>query len=179
MTDNVVSIEARLAAVPPLDVKDRDWLGCDHKATVVDDVLRTVSCRTCHERLDPIEVLIRLAREWRSWRWQWDQLQKANAEYRDNRKASWERARDRHLGAHPDHERRDWITLGDGQTVPRGLEGNGMTPPRDCRQCYSLAVRMDHRWVVRRGPEPPSGRLGSQASEQDRDAADVLGEVVG
>src|SRR5690242_6403418 len=74
---------SRLEVVPPADgaevidfgdlrrterlaVKDQDWLGCKHLRTVVDDRLRVVTCKECGEKLDPIEVLLDIAKAWRS-----------------------------------------------------------------------------------------------------------------
>lgn len=39
---------------------------CRHKRATIDPVLRIVTCRECKERLDPVEVLIDIARHWRS-----------------------------------------------------------------------------------------------------------------
>jgi hypothetical protein len=166
--DNVIAIETRFTEAPPVDWKPRDYLSCQHEHTMLDEVLRTVGCRDCgEERLDLFEVLLHLARTWRRWQYEAEQLHKLNTEYNTNRRETWERSRDRHIGANPDHKARYWTTMADGFVAPREfvdtdggarLQG-GMTMPQDCRPCYGLYARFDSRWMVRRKPEPPPGKL--------------------
>ena len=53
---------------PGLRVKRRHFQECNHKGTVVDETLRIIKCKTCGEKLDPIEVLLELARSFeRDW----------------------------------------------------------------------------------------------------------------
>ena len=49
-----------------LSIKHRDWDACKHRRTLIDERLRTVDCKDCGARLDPVEVLIDIARSWRS-----------------------------------------------------------------------------------------------------------------
>jgi hypothetical protein len=46
---------------PRLEVKQRVYSGCQHVAVLVDEVLRRVTCKTCDELLDPVEVLLEYA----------------------------------------------------------------------------------------------------------------------
>ena len=49
-----------------LGIKDRAWDACNHRRTLIDERLRVVDCKDCGERLDPVEVLLDIARSWRS-----------------------------------------------------------------------------------------------------------------
>lgn len=154
--DNVIAISTKFTDAAPVEMLQHRYDACRHEHTILDDKLRTVACRDCgEERLDPFEVLSRLARQWRMWQHEADVVRKLNAEYRDNQRAKWRGARDRHLGANPDHARR-FVTLPDGEQVP--IDGGG-TIPRDCRPCGNLFLHFDSRWVPSRAPEPPSGKL--------------------
>lgn len=156
--DNVIAISTKFTDAAPVEMLQPRYDACRHEHTVLDDRLRTVACRDCgEERLDPFEVLSRLARQWRMWQHEAEVVRKLNAEYRDNQRAKWRAARDRHLGARPEH----FGALDDGEMVPVALVGatTGWTMRGDCRPCYSLLVRFDSRWVPRRAPEPPSGKL--------------------
>jgi len=170
--DNVVSIETRLNEVAPLEVARPEWDACRHEHIWLEESLRTCTCRDCGaERVDPFDVLVRLARKWSRWQREAEQLRTLNREYEDNQKARWERARDRHLNAHPEHRARHFIGLPDGAVVPQqyvaardqrarqGGYGIGITIPQDCRQCGSLVVGFDSRWLPSRAPEPPPGKL--------------------
>jgi len=160
--DNVVEIAAKMTGAAPVEVKRRAWDGCRHAHTIIDETLRTVACADCgEERLDPIEVLIGLSRQWADWKRQADHLRKLNADYWENQRATWERSRDRHLGAHPDHAKRHFVTLWDGTTVPREFQiaqeantkrkpgdyGYAISIPRDCRPCGNLVRRFEARWL--------------------------------
>lgn len=60
---------------PPVEVKRTDYSACTHRMGVlVDDVLRTVECSHCKEKLDPIQVLIDMARHFQRKRWRLDEL---------------------------------------------------------------------------------------------------------
>ena len=118
MSDNVVDIATRMTEAPPIEVRRRGWDDCGHRHTIIDLKLRTVGCVDCgEERLDPIEVLIALSHQWADWKRQAEQLRKLNEDYATNQRAQWERARDRHLSAHPDHEKRHFVTLKDGANL--------------------------------------------------------------
>jgi hypothetical protein len=49
-----------------LGLKDQPWDACKHRRTWIDERLRVVDCKDCGARLDPVEVLIDIARAWRS-----------------------------------------------------------------------------------------------------------------
>lgn len=140
--DNVVSIETRFAEAPPVELLQWRYDACRHAHTYLDATLRTVGCRDCgEERLDPFEVLSALAAQWRAWQREAETLRKLNAEYHANRRATWERARDRHLGARPDH-----------RDVLEADLASGVLP-RNCRPCYSLVLHHERRWDVPAVPE--------------------------
>lgn len=150
--DNVVAIATRWTEVPPVDRMDRDWRACKHAHTMLDETLRTVGCRDCgEERLDPFEVLIHLSRMWRDWQREADELRKLNAEYRSNQRDKWERARDRHLGANPDH----------AGTLRQEYRGSWTRGEQPCRTCDRLEQQYDRRWNT--APEPPPGKLTDPA----------------
>lgn len=164
--DNIVSIAERLAEPPPIDVLKPDWDACRHEHTVIDEKLRTVACADCREeRLDPVEVLIMLARQWRRWQYEAERVGKVNADYRRIQREKWDRRRDRHLAAHPDH-RRQFRDVED-VLAPRayvdsrdaGLLGVTMPPYDECRECYHLTVQFQSGWLPRAKPEPPPGPL--------------------
>lgn len=48
-----------------LGVKAEPWDGCRHRRTEIDERLRTVECKDCGAHLDPIEVLLDIAKTWR------------------------------------------------------------------------------------------------------------------
>ena len=148
LPDNVVSIETKWTEAPPIEPKPWDYMQCRHEHTWLDPKLRTVGCRDCgEERLDPYEVLLYLASEWSSWKREADKLRELNAEYRTNQRDKWVRSCERHLNAHPDHHALHFLTDADGSVIPRDRG----TIPRDCRQCASLVIRFDSRWIVKRG----------------------------
>lgn len=49
-----------------LSVKPFDWEACKHRRTEIDERLRLVTCRDCGVTLDPVEVLLDIAKAWRS-----------------------------------------------------------------------------------------------------------------
>lgn len=57
-----------------LGIKPDDYTGCRHNRTLIDERLRVVDCRVCGARLDPIEVLLDIAKHWRSESWQARQI---------------------------------------------------------------------------------------------------------
>ena len=131
MKGEVVSITARMQEAPPLEIRRRGYDECGHHHVDLDLTLRTVNCRDCgEERLDPFEHLAYLAREWRHWALQIERLNKLEHEYADRERAKWERARDRHLHAHPDHAL-DWTRTGWSQG--------------ECEPCYRL-ISDGRRW---------------------------------
>ncbi len=143
-TDNVVDISTRFSEAPPIDVRRGGWDDCGHKHTIIDEKLRTVSCADCgEERLDPIEVLLSISRQWHSWRRDANALRKLNLEYQSNQREQWERARDRHLNAHPDHRAMFNPSRG-------SWEGDG------CRQCHKLESRHNFRWYPTPAPGAPA-----------------------
>jgi hypothetical protein len=145
--DNIVEIATRFTEAPPIEVRQRQYDDCQHEHTIIDEKLRIVSCVDCREeRLDPMEVLIHLARVWRRWRNEADELRKLRTEYREIEREKWERARDRHLGANPSH-------IASFDATRRSWSRDG------CRICSSLEVRWNSRWEVTRAPEPPPGPL--------------------
>lgn len=104
MRDNVIALAARFAGGAPIERKGHDWKACRHERTTIDPDLRTVGCRDCgEERLDPIEVLLGLARTWERWQDEYRRLMDARRLSEDHDREVWERRRDRHLNAHPDH----------------------------------------------------------------------------
>lgn len=58
------------ARVERLGLREPEWRSleqrCGHKHSDIDEKLHAVLCRDCGERLDPIEVLIDIAKNWRS-----------------------------------------------------------------------------------------------------------------
>ena len=156
--DNVVSIETRFHEVPPVEHKPYDYLACKHLHTWLDDKLRTVGCRDCgEERLDPFEVLLSLASQWRRWQHEAEMLRKLNGEYTANQRDKWERARDRHLSANPDHR----ATFNPHRREEnRGLWRRGEQP---CRVCDRVEQDYNPRWYPTRAAEPPPGKLGGPA----------------
>lgn len=132
MSDNVISLAERLTGnkdSAPIERKPKDYLACQHPRTLIDEVLRTVSCRDCAEdRLDPIEVLLGLARQWDRWQYEYKALVDLRRKQADDERSRWERSRDRHLAANPDH------ALDVLRTVWYGREG--------CRICRSLELRV-------------------------------------
>lgn len=104
MSDNIITLAARFAGGAPIERKRKDWSACKHPRTTIDQDLRTVGCRDCgEERLDPIEVLIGLALTWEEWQREYGRLMKARQSYDEHDREVWERKRDRHLNANPDH----------------------------------------------------------------------------
>lgn len=100
---NVVSIADRFNEPPPIAVP-RDIMACNHEHIGIDEKLRTVMCVDCRqERLDPLECLITMARQWHRWKREADALRKLRVEHRQHERDVWERARDRHLNANPTH----------------------------------------------------------------------------
>jgi hypothetical protein len=156
---DVVDIGAKFHEAAPVEVKPRDYLACQHKHTMLDEKLRTIGCRDCgEERLDPFEVLVSLARQWGRWKHEAEGLRKLNAEYQENERAKWDRSRDRHLNAHPDHRAAfdaAIAALGDPSRRPLGYSSREFP----CSTCSRVFFRFDSRWIVRRAPEPPSGQL--------------------
>lgn len=160
LPDNVVAIETKWTDAAPVEVRGR-WEGnaCSHQHVTVDEVLRTVSCRDCgEERLDPLEVLIMLARTWKRWQREAAMLGRLNAEHEANELGKWERARDRHLGSHPDHAASFNAKIDAKGDPDRKYIGDGRSEFA-CDTCWSIYARHSHRWVVRRAPEPRSGQL--------------------
>jgi hypothetical protein len=171
---NVVSIETRFSEAAPVELLQQRYDACRHEHTWLDEKLRLVGCSDCgEERLDAFEVLVHLAKTWRSWKREAENVRRVNAEYHANLRATWERARERHLGAHPEHLPRHFVTQADGSVVPHeyiaAMEYNmRRTPssygyavkiPDDCRACGRLVMQFDSRWIVRSAPEPPPGKL--------------------
>lgn len=141
---NVVDITTKFHEAPPIvDDTPRSWAReCDHKHTSIDTVLRTVGCRDCgEERLDPIEVLISLCRQWDRWRYEAEQLTKLRTEQREHEAGVWTRARDRHLDANPDHS----IDL-----TRHGWTASDIT----CRICYRLETNCPY-WLRPPAPATP------------------------
>lgn len=104
MSDNVVKLAARFAGGAPIERKPRDWSGCRHGRTLIDQDRRTVSCRDCgQDPVDAFEVLLGLALTWERWQREYERLTKARQAYDDHDREVWERKRDRHLGANPSH----------------------------------------------------------------------------
>jgi len=131
--DKVVSLLERLAEPPPIDLAPpKPYARCGHTHTVLDEHFRSVACRDCgEEALDPFDVLVGLARTWRRWKSEAEALRRLRTEQRTHEAEKWRRARDRHLGAHPAH----------GANFPLDGLPDQHHLPRDCRICYSLAVR--------------------------------------
>lgn len=102
--DNVIDLTVRLAEAPPLDIANRNWDACKHKHKVLVEETHRVACSDCGcPDLDPFAVLVAMAKEWRSWKWQWEQLRSLQVKQEDHDRGIWERRRDRHAKAHPDH----------------------------------------------------------------------------
>jgi hypothetical protein len=142
--DNVIEIATRFTEAPPVDVLRAEYDDCRHEHTAINERIRTISCVDCREeRLDPIEVLISLARQWRRWQYEAEQLRKLNNDYYRIEREKWERRRDRHLSAHPDHRSR--YRLHGDLLVPAGMPDPNA---RDARG-YGLAQVM---------PDPKGGR---------------------
>lgn len=166
----IISIADRLAEPPPVDVRRPEYDDCRHAHTIIDGRLRIVSCADCREeRLDPIEVLIDLADQWGRWQRQAERLHELNVDYYRIEREKWERRRDRHLAAHPDHRSR--YRLHGDMLVPAGMPdpsardsrgyglAHAMPDKDDCRECYYIAVYVSWRWLPTVAPEPPSGPL--------------------
>lgn len=182
--DNIVSIADRLAEPPPVEVRRPEYDDCKHEHTLIDEKLRTIGCADCREeRLDPIEVLIHMARVWGRWQREAEQLRALNNDYYRIEREKWERRRDRHLAAHPDHRSR-YRLHGDmlvpaGMPDPRARDANGyglgqLMPNRDeCRECYYLALHASWRWLPTVAPEPPSGPLTTPPVAQTHPLGDT------
>ena len=156
--DNVIAIATKLNEAAPVELLQERWDACRHQHTTLDNRLRTVACRDCgEERLDPFEVLSHLAHEWSRWHREAETLRKLNAEYYGNQKAAWDRARDRHLNANVGH-RESFEAKVRAKSDPGMLAGHSRSE-FDCDRCWSVFLRLDYRWLPRRAPEPPSGRL--------------------
>ena len=144
VSGDVIEIATKFTDAAPISVRRRGWDDCGHRHTVIDDRLRTVSCVDCgEERLDPIEVLIHLGQRWGEWEREAKKLQELNVEYARNEVAKWERARDRHLNAHPDHLA--------GFDIHRTSFRRG-----DCRTCYRLEITAPRQYM----PSPMSAEGG-------------------
>jgi hypothetical protein len=76
----------------PVVIKPHDYQACKHIQTEIDEDLRTISCVKCGEKLDPVEVLIQVAKSGRTKNY------KVNAIAEANRKAKqkYERQKNRH-----------------------------------------------------------------------------------
>lgn len=144
--DNVIAIATRFAGGAPVELLEQRYDTCRHEHTYLDAALRTVGCSDCgEERLDPFEVLAMLAKTWRRWHHEAEQLRKLRAEWQTIEQEKWARARDRHLTANPSHT----VTPGRSSWSRGG-----------CRICYHLEVRWNPRWEASRAaPEPPPGKL--------------------
>lgn len=135
MSDNVVPIAVKQGQKPPIAVQRTPYGGCTHKATIIDEEQRAVDCADCGARLDPIAVLMGLARDWSRWERELERLTELRAGYGRDLREKWERRRDRHINANPTHA---------------GDEFKGSWTSGDCRTCYSLhfsspsSVRRDH-----------------------------------
>lgn len=150
--DNVIAIETKFTEAPPIDWKGRDYLACQHQHTMLDTVLRTVGCRDCgEERLDLFEVLFHLATTWSRWHREAEALRKLNLEYTGNERDKWERARDRHMSARPDHS-------GTLQLGRKGWSWTNAETTQPCRVCFRLERDYDPRWYPAKA-EPPPGKL--------------------
>lgn len=150
---------------------------CQHRRTVVDEKLRRVTCHSCGETLDPVQVLIELAQRYES--------SERRAELQARREAeAWENARERDRNA---EERRRAFEdrFPDGHTIliapnmgdvshrflvhHTSLCGHGNlyqhptdrpTAKPECRNCERSAAKViRHGGVVfvpiRLGPPPP------------------------
>lgn len=154
MTDNVVDIATRLTEVAPLEVARPDWDACKHEHVWLEESLRTCTCRDCGaERIDPFDVLVHLARKWARWQREAAQLRGLNAQYRDNQRDKWERARDRHLNANPDHR----TAFRPTRSVENG--GAWQLGEQPCRTCDRLEIGYNPTWYPTPAPEPPPGKL--------------------
>lgn len=132
--DNLVQLTPHLNEAAPLEVAERRWDECAHRAVSLDTTLRIITCRDCGQTgIDAFDHLVYLAREWKHWQRQKDQLRTLNETYETHRREVWERRRDRHLKAHPDHVL-DYTRTG----WSRG----------ECRQCAEL-VSEGHRYQPR------------------------------
>lgn len=153
MPDNIVNIATRLTEVAPLEVARREWDACKHEHVWLEESLRTCTCRDCGaERVDPFDVLVHLARQWSRWQREAEQLGKLNREYRDNQRDKWERSRDRHLNANPEHR----LGFKPTRRIERGGWLRGEQP---CSTCDRIEQGYDPRWFPTPAPEPPPGKL--------------------
>lgn len=80
---NVVQFKPRDPNAPPIQVKEVDYDGCQHKAyrLLIDRHLRTVECSKCGERLDPVECLIQWANRYREADYRYADTKKALDQY--------------------------------------------------------------------------------------------------
>lgn len=53
---------------------------CQHKRVEIDERLAEVECRDCGEKLNPIHVLVRMAREESMWKLRLESMQKLKAD---------------------------------------------------------------------------------------------------
>lgn len=139
MQDNVIiSFADRLAADDgaPIKRKRRAWGDCTHEATLISETDRNVTCRKCAVVLDPIDVLLDLARRWERWQDEYGRLMQLRADYDRHDQEVWERRRDRHLNANPTHAIDPLATSWgqDGCRVCRGIEVS-------CPQSVKRALR--------------------------------------
>ena len=150
---------------------------CRHRRAIVDETLRRVTCHTCGETLDPVQVLIEIAQRY--------EVRERQAEAQARREAdAWEKARERDRYA---EERRRAVEkrFPDGYSIllspamgevahrffvaSRALCGNGMLPSmpadrpsakpecRNCERSKGRVVVQDHVvWMpIRFGPVSP------------------------
>ena len=154
VSDNVVHLSTRLTEGPPLELRRKGWDACGHKHIVLDEAKRTADCSDCgEERIELFDVLANMALTWDRWTREAKALRELRQEQTNHEREVWERRRDRHFTAHPDH-RADF-----DERFAHRLKTGGVSHPRDsCRECGRILSRYDTRWYPWK-KEPKSGPI--------------------
>jgi len=84
MSGKIIKLPTELR---PVDVRCKDVYDCKHSSIIVDEQYRTAECAICNRQLDPIQVLLEMAYEYRTVDYKLGQMRK----YEEKLKADRER----------------------------------------------------------------------------------------
>jgi hypothetical protein len=70
---NIVSFQEKRAEIR----------GCEHRNVLIDEKLWMIECSECHEKLDPIQYLLNLARDERYVQYRINELEKKERKLKD------------------------------------------------------------------------------------------------
>ena len=80
----VVGVNFRGPERGAVEYREKEQRTCyTHRSFELDEDSRRVYCQDCREEVDPFTALASFAADWRRWRTDREQLQKANAEARE------------------------------------------------------------------------------------------------